>query len=130
MAAKELVARLQKRRERTVDLGGGKSVKFLRPPEADFPSMLKTSPGEKLATWSVETEHVRKYVVGWTGFTEATLLGEAIGASDSIDFDSELWAEVVEDNIEWRREVAMAILESVVDHITKREEVAKNSTPG
>ena len=124
-----LLAQLKKRRERSVDLGDGLSVQFLRPAEAEFPSMLATTDGGQ-ATWSVGIEQVKRCVTGWKGFTEASLLGGAIGSSDPLDFDAEVWAEVCADRIEWNQKIAKAILDSVIDHLTKRDETAKNSEPG
>ncbi len=122
----QLAAR-KRSREKTVDLGDGKKVTFRRPSESDMPSLL-SGEGET-RTWSVGIEHVRKYVIGWDGFTEADLLGAGIGASDPVEFNAALWDDVASDNIAWVRTVADAILRSVVDHITARDAVAKNSVP-
>lgn len=123
-----LLAKLKKRRERTVDLGEGRSVTFLRPTEAEFPSMLKLDAGQ--ATWSVGVEHVKALVTRWSGFSDATFVGETVGSTDPIPFDADLWAEVCSDRMEWNQKIAGAILDSVVEHITERDAIAKNSLPG
>lgn len=125
MDSRALLAALKRRREKKVELGNGKSVTFLRPTEADMGAMLAIT-GDK-GTWNVGIEQVRKFVVGWSGFTEADLLGAAIGASDPVEFDAELWAEVCSDDIAWVRQVADAILTSVVDHVVAKDSAAKNS---
>lgn len=127
MEARALLAALKRRREKKVDLGNGKSVTFLRPTEAEMGSMLDIT-GDK-GTWNVGIEQVRKCVVGWQGFTAADLLGAAVGSSDPVEFDADLWAEVCADDIAWIRQVADAILTSVVDHITEKDATAKNSPP-
>lgn len=126
MEPRALLAALKRRREKTIDLGNGKSVTFLRPTEAEMGALLEVN-GEQ-RTWNVGVEHVRKFVVGWSGFTAADLLGAAIGSSDPVEFDRELWAEVCADDIAWIRQVADAILKSVVDHITEKDSAAKNSS--
>jgi len=122
-----LLAARKRSREKTVDLGDGKSVQFRRPPEVDMASLLTGSGDTR--TWSVGIEHVRKYVTGWEGFTEADLLGAGVGASDPVPFDPELWDDLCSDNIQWVSKVADAILRAVVDHITQQDAIAKNSVP-
>ena len=107
----------------------GKKVFFARPPETDMRSMLTVKPGEETGVWNVNLEHVQKYATGWSGFTEADVMGAAIGASDEIAFDQDLWSEMVADNIEWMQKMAAAILDSVIAHLSKQEAVAKNSEP-
>lgn len=127
MSAKVLLAQLRKRRQKTVDLGGGKEVTFLRPAEAEMAGLL-TGEGDT-RTWNVGVEQVRSLVTGWSGFTEADLLGADIGGSDVVEFDADLWAEVCSDDITWVRQIGDAILQSVVTHITERDAIAKNSEP-
>lgn len=130
MSNPALVARVRKMREKTVDLEAGKKLTFLRPPEADMPGLLKPVEGDATKMrWDVDIEHVVKYAVGWEGFLESDLLPGGIGGSDPVEFDRDLWAEVVGDRIEWKTKVANAILTAVVDHYNAREEAAKNSAP-
>jgi hypothetical protein len=124
MAAKELLAKLKARREKSVEVAEGKTVQFERPLEADFPSLLSFTDGK--GVWNITLEHVRKYVTGWKGITEADMIGSAIGSSDEEPFDPALWAEVVGDRFDWQQKVGQAILDSVVDHITERDKAAKN----
>lgn len=127
MSASATLLTLRRQRENTVKLGEGKAVTFLRPPETEMTSMLH---GEgETRTWVVGIAEVRKYVNGWSGFTEADVIGAAVGSSDELPFDSELWGELVSDKIEWMRKVADAILKSVVAHINRQDGVAKNSEP-
>ena len=122
-----LLARIRKRREHTVDLGEGKKISFLRPPEIDFPNFLVGEDGKR--NWVVKPDDTRKYVCGWSGFTEADLIGDpSIASSDPVDFDADIWAEVCADRLEWQQKLGRAILDSVLDHINKRADVEKNSS--
>ena len=127
MDSRALLAALKRKREKTVDLGNGKKVFFLRPAESEMSGLL-TGEGET-RTWSVGVDHVRKCVTGWAGFTEDDILGVGVGSSDPVDFNAELWAELCGDDIAWVRQVADAILKSVIDHLQKEDAVAKNSEP-
>jgi len=128
MDRRALLAALKRRREKSVDLGGGKKVFFMRPAESDMPRLLKGD--EDAKRWEVTLADVRTYVCGWEGFTEADILGATVGASDvKVDFDAELWSEVVSDDLEMINTVAEAILKSVVDFISEKAEVEKNSAP-
>ena len=131
MDAKLLLAQMRRNREQSVDLGDGKSVTFRRPPEAEMNALLEpTAPGSDKVTFMVDVQHVRKYVVGWKGFTEADLLGSAVGSDTPVEFDAELWDELCSDRLEWVTKVAKAILDSVVQFINNRADTAKNSEPG
>jgi hypothetical protein len=77
-------------------------------------------------TAGVTVDHVCEYVEDWRGFTEADLLGPAIGASDSVPFDPELWAAWVRDHVAMVRKIAEAIAEQISAHLKRTEEAAKN----
>lgn len=47
---------------------------------------------------NITAEHVVQCVEAWEGFTEATLLGAAIGSEDAVEFHRDLWADWVRDN--------------------------------
>lgn len=133
MDAKALLASRRRARERKVELipasegREARVVTITRPPEADVPSLM-TGDGDK-RTFSIDLDHVRKYVVGWAGFTEADFLGEGVGGSDPVPFDATLWADLCADNILWVNVVASAILNVLVDYYTAKADVAKNSAP-
>lgn len=127
MTTDTLKAQILKRRERWVDLGEGRRVKFLRPGETEFHKYLKPVEGQPdQRTWSIEIEHVEKLVTGWEGFTEATLLGPEVGSDVPVEFDPSLWAIVVIDNAEWSQKVGREILDSIVTYILERDKTAKN----
>ena len=116
MDASALIARMDEQRSFWVDLGGGKRVKVRRPLEADFPKLRS----------GVMVEHVAECVCDWEGFSEATLLGPAVGASDPLPFDARLWDRAVRDNAADVAAVASAIVDAVTTHLRAQEDVAKN----
>ena len=60
---------LRKGRLHWVDLAPGRRVQFRRPLETEMYRFVG----------GVTVEHVVEFVCGWEGFTEGTLLGEAVG---------------------------------------------------
>lgn len=131
MAGPNVLALLQKRRERWVDLEDGRRIKFLRPPETDYGKLLKPELADPTkVTWSVDIDDVQRYVCDWEGFSEASLLGPEVGATDiMVPFDKAIFAEIISDDIVWVQKVATAILDSVVENVNRRADEAKNSSP-
>lgn len=124
-------AKFRRTREKDVALEEGKSVTLVRPPEAELGDMLKPHPTDAdKRIWSIELEHVRKYTVGWKGITEADFFGKAVGSDDPVEFDQDLWMDLVSDNVDWMNKVTGAILAAIVEHHQQTAEVAKNSEPG
>lgn len=107
---------LRKQRLHWVDLGNGLRVQFRRPLEAEM----------RLLRAGVQVEHVCEYAQGWEGFTEATLLGDAVGASDPVAFAQDLWAEYVRDNLETVSKVAEGIAAAVQAHLEAKAQAVKN----
>lgn len=135
MSPQEIKALLQKKRAKWVEVGQAgerkQRVRFMRPPESDFHTLLTNVDQDAgKAVWNVELSHVRKYTDDWEGFTEADLVGSAVGASDAVPFSHELFDFWIEDNVEAQRKIGNAILRATIDYITDREATAKNSPPG
>jgi hypothetical protein len=122
-----LIKALRDARKRTVDLGGGKEITFLRPPEGDFDAML-TRVDDKLY-WDLKLEHIVKYSVGWSGFSEVDILGAGVGGDDVVPFEAALWTELLADNVIWQEQVKVAIRQAMNDYQTKKDADAKNSAP-
>jgi hypothetical protein len=70
--------------------------------------------------------NVRDYTVGWEGISEATYLGDGIGSDDPIDFDRDLWFELVSDRSHWVLPVMTAIVNAVNAHASLKTAEAKN----
>jgi len=127
MDVQALLARMAEQRAHWVDLPGaataagtpGRRLQFHRPPEVDLPTLMG----------GVMIEHVIQYACGWSGFTEADLLGAAVGSSDALPFDRALWAAWVRDHTDAVPPVAKALAEAVTAHLDARGAIAKNSPP-
>lgn len=111
-----LIDKLRAQRESSVEVEPGRSLTVRRPLAAE---MHKLRSG-------VTPELVASHVSGWTGVTEADLLGSAVGASDPAPFSAELVAEVLCDRPEWLDAVTGKLVAVVNDWFKQRESVAKN----
>lgn len=123
MDGKTIAAQLRKRREKSVEVASGKHIKFMRPPEGDFPSLVVEKDGAQ--SWYIGHGTVCKYVTGWDGYTEADILG-ASGSSDPQPFDAGLFAEIAVDDVSLTLRVGEAILDSVIEHMKSKEAVSGN----
>lgn len=119
-----IVKRMREQRMQWVELGNDKAVRIIRPSEVDV--------GEHLVrhgTVLVTHAHVVMFAQDWRGFTEADLLGAALGASDPLVFDKDLWNEYSCDRTKVCSKVSSAILHAVVEHHEKEAADEKNSPP-
>ncbi len=118
-----LITRLREQRMKWVELAAlpGKRVRIIRPTETELPEFFQ---GGRL---TVGLEQVKRFVVDWEGFTEADLLGAAVGSSDPLPFDPALWAEVAADQSAWVRQLAQDLLDHVVAHRVAAASDEKNS---
>lgn len=116
MSTERLIKQILAKREGWVVLDAGLRVKIRRPAEAE---MARFDGG---LTFDV----VSRCVVDWDGFTEADLLGPAIGASDAVPFDAELWAVVAQDHMDWFKPISTALLDAIRTHLGTRADVEKN----
>lgn len=116
-SVERLLAQMALQRSRWVELGDGLAVAMLRPLEVDLPGLAG----------GVRVEHVVQYAHNWRGFTEAVLLGKAVGGSDAVAFHADLWAAWVRDHIDAIPPVAQALADAVTAHLAAREAAAKNS---
>lgn len=116
MNATDLIARVLAARDQWVDLEAGKRVKVRRPAEAAMPALRS----------GMAPETVARFCVDWEGFTEADLLGAALGSDTVVKFDVDLWVTVALDHLEWIGKVSEKVVESVSAHLAKRSEAAGN----
>lgn len=65
-------------------------------------------------------------VTGWRGFTEADLLGEAIGASSEQPFSREVFAEWISDEVEVLAKVVDRATTMFNDYVEKKAAAEKN----
>lgn len=120
MDAAALLARMEAQRASWVELGPGRKVRIVRPPELDLVQLVG----------GVRVEHAQRYVTGWQGFTEASLLGAAHGSADTeVPFDSEVWGAYIADHLDEARVVVDALADRVRAYLEEREAREKNSEP-
>lgn len=100
-------------------------VLLMRPPEAEVPRLLGRSDDGATVQERMHAAVVR-YCTDWRGFSAAELLGPAVGSADPIDFDRDLWAEVVSDNGAWLVRCSKHITDAITQHAATREATAKN----
>ena len=116
MDASALLAALLSARQSWVALPGGGAVRIRRPAEAEFGRFVQ----------GVTVEHVCDCVDGWRDFTEAALLGAAVGSEDAVDFSPQLWTAWVRDRVDVVEIVAKAIGEAISAHLATRKAVSGN----
>jgi hypothetical protein len=119
MDVRTLLAKMAGQREVWADLPGGRRLQYRRPPEVELPRLAG----------GVTLEVVVQYACGWSGFTEADLLGQAIGSSDQVPFSAELWDAYVRDHAGELQTVARHMAETVTAYLVQRDAAAKNSAP-
>lgn len=65
--------------------------------------------------------------IDWRGFTEADILGEAVGSQDAAEYSPELFAEWVFDHVDVLMNLAGRVIDDAKKHVADREAAAKNS---
>ena len=116
MDAQKLIEKMLAQRESWVELEPGLRVRVRRPAEADFTAFRE----------GVTVDQVAAQTVDWEGFTEATLIGGALGSSDPMPFSQAVWAEVVRDRVEWLALLANKLIELIKAHLDAKAVAAKN----
>ena len=115
-----LVERLRAQREFWVPLDEAKPqglrVRLIRPQETGMHKLLLGLDAAKLA----------EHTTGWDGFSEADLIGAALGSSDPLPFDAGAWAEVLADRADWFAVLAKAMQDAIVKHLEARDAASKN----
>lgn len=106
------------------DLEPGKRVQITRPREDEVVEFFIKP--QKDGHPDLPT--VRRFVVGWEGFTEADFLGAA-GASSPVPFHPDLWDEWISDHLAMVPQVADMIRAALTAHLDAKAEAEKNSPP-
>lgn len=98
-------------------------VLLRRPSEDELPE-FKPQGGKTMQ--QLLTTAVCKQAVNWRGFTEADLLGAAVGSSDEVPFSPAVWDVVVRDRMGWIDACSTHLMQQITQHIEQREAAAKN----
>lgn len=121
--ADPLLQRLLAARDFTVELapagpaGPARSVTLRRPPESQILQMGASG---------VTHADVCTTAVAWSGFTEATLFGAAVGSNAAVDFTPERWAAWVQDHADEMSLCLARLVEAISAHIEQRAADRKN----
>lgn len=113
MSKATLADRLLAQREFLVEVGPGLKVRLRRPGECEFPR-------------STPLGLVQAVAVGWEGFSEAVLFGEAIGASDPLAFDLDVWKAWIADKPTALAACCTRLMEVVEAHRATTEAASGN----
>ena len=112
----DLIARLLARRERWIEIEPGRELLIRRPAEAELNLYIR----------GIGVEQLGKAVVGWSGFTEADVLGPTQGSTSAVPFDQALCIELLRDRVEWIGKLADALMDDIRAHLESREAARKN----
>lgn len=118
-----LAQRILAQRETWCELAAGRSVLLRRPAETDF-GRFAALHGPDRSRLIVDL--VCDHAVNWRGFTEATFLGDAIGASDPLDFDPDVLRLRLADNVAELEAAFAHLSQQVEQYLTQREALRKN----
>jgi len=121
-----IVRRLRDQRRFWVEVAPGLRIRLVRPTEREAAVHLFTDSGSGSPSFAVKFEDVVRHTDGWEGFTEALLLGAAVGSSDPLPFDAELWGEVAAEHLDWVSTLQRALLDKVIAHLNAQGAEAKN----
>ncbi len=129
MKPEHILKAMRAQRELGVDMGNDRRMTLLRPTELeiqrDLIKLLPGADGKPVPQLLIDTDTVHRYVVGWTGYTEADLLGP-VGGSDAAPFAPELVQEWLSNNPDDIGKLLDALFGCITDHINARAEAAKN----
>jgi hypothetical protein len=99
-----VIRRLYEQRLRWVPLPDGRQVQVLLLRETEMPRLRRDS----------LVDVVCDQVVGWKGFTEASLFGAHDGASDELPFRADAWHAVARDSVD----IVNAVGNVLIEHAT------------
>lgn len=116
-----LIARMDEQRAQWLDLSGypGRRLRYLRPLETDLDQM-------RVSTLRDMAASAAEFVDGWSGFTEADMLGSAIGSDQPVEFHRGLFLRWVRDRTDVLAELGEAIKATLDAHRQAKDQSRKN----
>lgn len=78
---------------------------------------------------AADVELVLRAITGWNGVTEADLFNDG-DSNEIVDFDKDLFNEVIRDRHDWWVPISARITESIYERQIKKETEIKNSAAG
>lgn len=115
-ASKALVAKLLAARESWFELEPGKRLKIRRPAEVQMAELRR----------GISVEDLGEFVIDWEGFSQADLLGAAIGSDAVVPFDADVWKVAVADRNKWFNAAAREVIRLMTEHLQSKAEAEKN----
>jgi hypothetical protein len=112
----DLLHKLLQQREVSVEVEPGKHLRLRRPAVARLHRFRSGITPELLA----------EHCVGWSGVTEADILGTAFAPPEPAEFDAGLVTELLADREQWFEAAAAAMTKAIVDRMAQVETTAKN----
>lgn len=111
------VARMRAGRERWLRLDDQREVRIRRPPEVHMPALLRSGQIERFVLC----------VVDWRGpgFTEAALLGAALGSDKAVPFNAAAWEEYALDHGVQLALVATEVSNDCAAYLRAKDEAAE-----
>lgn len=131
MTPAQILRAMEAQREFMVALDGERKITMRRPTELQIQTnFIKLLPGPKpedppKTELTANPDQLHRYATGWTGFTEADLLGPA-GGSDPAPFDQLLLQAWLEEHTEHIPTLLNGLLGNIVEHVNARSNATKN----
>lgn len=122
-AADILVAQLAAQRQRKVDVEEGKTVTIDTPSQfcaSRIVDQLRAGDGDGLS------ETIGGLFRDWDGFTEADILGAAVGGDGKAPADARLLKVLLSDRPEWLTKLSMAAIELATEAHKKTQATSGN----
>lgn len=114
MSADTLIQKMRRQRELQIEVAEGKKITMLRPPETEFGTLAR----------GLTLDHVRRYAVGWSGFTEGDLL--VAGGSEPVEFHVEIACELLADRSAWLVKLHNGVIDAVNAHFEAKKAALGN----
>lgn len=111
-----LAERMLSARESVCEVAEGKKIRLRRPPQTRIMQMRA----------GVTVDDVYSAAVGWSGFTEADLLGADVGSDSEATFSPDTFRVWAEDNAEALGKLAEHLMEQIVAFIERTKGDRKN----
>jgi len=124
MTADQLIAAALAQRAQWVPLSNGKRVRMRRPSEFDMRGLVMRDADGTANGLRADLPEVKKYAIDWDGFKESDLITG--GADDVVPFNPDVFAIWVEDQRQAVATLSQAIIDAVIAHESRRQEIEKN----
>ena len=109
--------KIRKSRHISYQVEGGPKLLLIRPTLLEFMAMSEEGVSH--------ADIARRFTIGWEGVRECDIIKG--GTTDEIPFDSDAWAEWLDDNGEWWLPIGDKVIKSFNEYMERKEVSKKNS---